>query len=702
MNRNDEKKANRLIDENSPYLLQHAHNPVDWYPWGEEAFQKAKDEDKPVFLSIGYSTCHWCHVMEKESFEDQEVADLLNKDFVSIKVDREERPDLDQIYMTACQAMTGQGGWPLTVFLTAEKKPFFAATYLPKHSRQGINGLLDLLPKLVEIWGKERERIEQSAHEITESLKKHVERDLPGVEVTENQKLPSKNLLNKGYRQLAGSYDDVYGGFGRAPKFPAPHQLSYLIGYWKRTGSEQALGMAVNTLKAMHRGGIFDQLGYGIHRYSVDREWLLPHFEKMLYDQATTANAALDAYQASGDQEMADFAGKILHYVLTDLSSPEGGFYSAEDADSEGEEGTFYVWSPDEIIALLGSENGQLVVEYFGVTEKGNFEKGKSVLHRVHEDKAFADKKGISTADLEKIIEQSRLVLLQARTKRERPFRDDKIITAWNGMIIGALARGTAVLGDSRYAEAAARAADFIMEKMVSEENMLCRIYRLGEKTVPAFLEDYAFMAQGLVELYRTTFNSRRLEQAYLLTLTIDRLLNRGDGKLLFSASAENIAGLPVIAESYDGAMPSGLSVSIANYLKLGRLIRQDSLVEKGEALLRAQVDMLERYPNGHTALLAALNYALGPPEELVIAGEKGSEAVEQMAASVSKKFLPHLDLLFCPVGKSSNSDIIFEMCPFLKETKAAGKGTFAQYCRDMQCLKPVTTAEDLETLLLG
>ncbi len=700
MKNNDQKKANRLINEKSPYLLQHAYNPVDWHPWGEEAFKKAKEEDKPIFLSIGYSTCHWCHVMEKESFEDREVADLLNQDFISIKVDREERPDLDQIYMTACQAMTGQGGWPLTVFMTAEKKPFFAATYLPKHSRQGISGLLEFLPKLIEIWRGDREQVEQSAQEIAEALRKHARGDLPGTEKSAERKLPDKDLLNNAYRQLAGSYDGANGGFGDAPKFPAPHQLNFLLSYWKRTGSDEALDMAVNTLKAMHRGGIFDQLGYGMHRYSVDRQWLVPHFEKMLYDQATTAAAALEAFQASGDPEMADFARKIFSYVLAELASPEGGFYSAEDADSEGEEGTFYVWNREEIIELLGSERGRLVADYLGVTEKGNFEKGKSVLHLVQDAEDFAAERGISTADLAEILEESRAVLLQARAQRERPFRDDKIITAWNGMIISALARGAVVLGETGYAESADRAADFILEKMVSGEGLLYRRYRVGEAAIPAFLEDYAFLARGLLELYQATFDSRRLEQAYQLTMAMDRLLNRGDGKLKLSTSNDIIADLPVIAETYDGAMPSCVSVSVANYLKLGRLLRQNSLVEKGEALLSAQDDMLKRFPTGHTALLVALDYALSPPEELIITGQAGSEAVMEMAASARNSFRPHLDLLFCPVGDSGEGDIIFELCPFLKDIKAPGEGATAQYCRDMRCLAPVTSAEELEALL--
>jgi len=672
----EKKKANNLIKEKSPYLLQHAYNPVHWHPWGEEAFLKAREEDKPIFLSIGYSTCHWCHVMEQESFEDQEVADLLNQDFISIKVDREERPDLDQIYMNACQAMTGQGGWPLTVFITSDKKPFFAATYLPKDTRMGISGLIEFLPRLIEVWKNERDRVENSAEEITEALRKHALSSMLEAEHAERE-MPSKAVFEQAYQQFEETYDHFDGGFGDSPKFPAPHQLNFLLRYWKRSGSEQALDMVVNTLKAMHRGGIFDQLGYGIHRYSVDREWLVPHFEKMLYDQATTAIAALEAYQASGDLEMAQFAEEIFSYVLSELTALEGGFYSAEDADSEGEEGTFYIWDLDEVQALLGPERGSLVAEYYGITEQGNFEKGKSILHRKGEHEAFAAQRGFSADDLDQIIEESRQILLRAREERERPFRDDKVITAWNGLMIAALARGAFVLDKPEYADAASRAAGFINDQLFSDDGALLRRYRSGEAAIPAFLEDYAFLVRGLIELFRTTFESRHLEQAERLTRTMDQLLNQGDGTMLFSSSAENIADLPVKAEAYDGAMPSGLSISALNYLQLGRLLGDDSLFEKGELLLSGHSDMLKRVPTGHSALLAALDYALASPEELIIKGKAGSDAVKELVSPANRIFRPHLDILF----------------------QSADKAT-AHYCKEMRCLAPVDNAGDLKALL--
>jgi len=608
MNKGDQRKPNRLINEKSPYLLQHAYNPVDWYPWGEEAFQKAEQEGKPVFLSIGYSTCHWCHVMEKESFEDREVAELLNKDFVAIKVDREERPDLDQLYMTACQALAGQGGWPLSIFMTADKKPFFAATYLPKYSRMGISGLVEFLPKMAEIWHRDRERVEQAARDVTEALRKHAEGDAPGLSGKEAGGLPTEALLEQAYRSLEESYDPENGGFGGAPKFPSPHQLGFLLRYRKRSGSEKAQAMAVNTLKKMHRGGIFDQLGYGIHRYSVDRQWLVPHFEKMLYDQATTVEAALEAYRVSGDPEMAEFARQIFSYILNDLVSPEGAFYSAEDADSEGEEGTFYVWKRSELLDLLGPEKGELAADYFGVTEAGNFEKGNSVLHRPYDDQTFREEKGLSGEQLDDLVKEAREKMLRTRSKRERPFLDDKVITAWNGMIIAALARGAVVLGDKNYAKAAGQAADFILEKMVSEEGQLYRRYREGERAIPAFLEDYAFLARGLIELDRATLDGGRLEQAQELAGAMDRFLNQDKGKLKFSTVEENIADLPLYVEAYDGAIPSGVAAASDTYLRLGRLLGDEGMVRKSELLLEGQAGLLERFPTGHTALLTVLD----------------------------------------------------------------------------------------------
>ena len=683
-------KSNRLIREKSPYLLQHARNPVDWYPWGEEPFTRARAENKPVFLSIGYSTCHWCHVMARESFEDAAVAALLNEHFISIKVDREERPDLDQIYMSACQALTGQGGWPLSVFLTPEKKPFFAGTYIPKHSRYGITGLMELLPRLVSLWKNEREKAVQAGEQLLQAVAMQGRREGGGG-------LPGASVFDDAYRQLLGSFDEQSGGFGGAPKFPVPHRLSFLLRYWKRTGENKARQMVGLTLKSMARGGIFDQLGSGFHRYSTDERWLAPHFEKMLYDQALLAVAYLEAYQATGEQEYADTARAIFSYVLRDLRTPEGAFCSAEDADTEGEEGLFYLWTPAEITAVLGPERGELVAEYFGVTQSGNFEGGRSILHRPHDQEQFAAKKGLSPEALAEMVGKSGAELLEARSRRERPFKDDKVIASWNGLIIAALSRGAAALGENRYAGAAAAAAAFIREKMIAPGGRLLRRYRGGEAALPAYLDDYAFLAWGLLELYRATFEPAHLEWALSLSRSMCDLF-RGQGGALQFAGADCDEGLPSCTDAHDGALPSGNSVAALNLLQLGRLTGDEALWERGASIIGAFAGELSDLPSAHSHLLAALDFALGPAAEIVIAGEAGLPGVEQMAARARRGFHPNTLLLFHPTGAGARG--IEKIAPFTGQMKAAPGEAAAYLCRDRSCLPPVFSAAALEALL--
>lgn len=449
-----QRYTNKLISEKSPYLLQHAHNPVDWFPWGDEAFEKAKGEEKPIFLSIGYSTCHWCHVMARESFEDDEVAELLNKHFVSIKVDREERPDIDMIYMNACQAMTGQGGWPLTVVMTPDKKPFFAGTYFPKESKWGRPGLMDILKQLIEVWEKERSRIDTVGNQVMRILQAQ-DHGTPG-------KL-EESIIEEAFHEFSINFDVKYGGFGMAPKFPTPHNLLFLLRYWHKTGDNKALQMAEKTLEAMAKGGIFDHIGFGFHRYSTDGNWLVPHFEKMLYDNALLAYVYTEAYQATKKNLYKDIAGKIFTYVLRDMTSPEGGFYSAEDADSEGEEGKFYVWTPAEVEEVLGDEDGKWFCRTFDISSKGNFE-GKSIPNLING----------------KIVENDRVIrcrekLFSAREKRIHPHKDDKILTSWNGLMIAAFAKGARVFKDNTLCEAAERAVDFIFSKLINKEGRLLK-----------------------------------------------------------------------------------------------------------------------------------------------------------------------------------------------------------------------------------
>jgi len=608
MDSNMEKQANRLIKEKSPYLLQHAHNPVDWYPWSEEAFEKAKRENKPVFLSIGYSTCHWCHVMEHESFEDKEVAALLNEYFVAVKVDREERPDLDQLYMAACQILTGQGGWPLTVILTPDKKPFFAGTYFPRKAKYGINGLLELLPRFSELWRTQKGKVIEGAEELTAAIMKQSEHGIDQEPLRE--KVTGKNgeeLLDSGYNALKKSYDPRNGGFGIAPKFPAPHQIIYLLAYSKRREGSEAEEMAINSLRAMHRGGIFDQLGYGLHRYSVDEKWLVPHFEKMLYDQALIAYAAAEAYNHKADHEMECFVRCILEYLIREMRSPDGGFYAAEDADSEGEEGTFYFWSPEEVKQLLGREAGAIVNDYFGISENGNFEKGKSVLHRPFDDREFAAARGITVSELEQLIEKARSKMLTERNSRVRPFLDDKIITSWNGLAIAALARAAAVLQDHKYLVSAEETASFILNNMKLAEGKLARRYRRGEKAIEAFLDDYANLVWGLLELYEASGKDEYLKEAVNWNSSLIALFYRDKGRFSYSSGNDTVNSLVPDAEAFDGAVPSAISVTAMNFIRLGQLTADDDLEEKGVSLVAARLGMIKNNPTAFTYLLTAL-----------------------------------------------------------------------------------------------
>ncbi len=549
-----ERKVNNLANEKSPYLLQHAENPVNWYPWGDTAFEKAKKEDKPIFLSIGYATCHWCHVMAHESFEDEDVAQLLNKDFIAIKVDREERPDIDNIYMSVCQAMTGSGGWPLSIFLTPEAKPFYAGTYFPKVGRMGMPGLIDILKHIAMVWEGDRTRLIEASEKVTGHI---------SVKLGPH-KIPTalgKETLETGYEQLRERFDPENGGFGSSPKFPTPHQLTFLLRWHKRNSDSTALEMVEKTLEAMRRGGIFDQIGFGFHRYSVDSEWLVPHFEKMLYDQAMLAMAYTEAFQVTGKDNFAQVAREIFTYVLRDMTAPEGGFYSAEDADSEGKEGLFYVWTPKEIKDQLGEKLGGLVCRFYDVTEAGTFEEGRSIPHMPLSLKAFAELEGFSLTKFEASLEDARHRLYQVREKRVHPLKDDKVLTSWNGLMIAAFAKGYQVFGDQEYADAAKRAADFVLKNLKATDGRLLRRYRQGDAAYPAYLDDYVFLVWGLIELYEATFDVSYLEEAVTLnSAMVDIFWDKQDGGLYFTGTG-NEQLITRSKEIYDGAIPSGNSV---------------------------------------------------------------------------------------------------------------------------------------------
>jgi len=681
---------NRLIKEKSPYLLQHAHNPVDWHPWGQEALEKAKAEDKPVFLSIGYATCHWCHVMAHESFEDEDVARVLNELYVPIKVDREERPDIDQVYMTACQVLTGQGGWPLSAFLTPEGKPFYVGTYFPKTSRMGRPGFLDLLAMLAEKWRLERKTVLKAADQLTEALK-------GPAEIKAQDLKPDLEVLELGYQQLAKAYDPEWGGFGQAPKFPTPHNLSFLLRWHVRDPGSTALEMVEKTLTAMRQGGLFDQVGLGFARYSVDARWLVPHFEKMLYDQALLALAYLEAFQVTQKALYAQVAEEIFTYVLRDMTSPEGAFYSAEDADSEGREGLFYVWTPQEVIEELGRDLGELFCRFYDLTPAGNFEHGLSIPHMSVPVEMLARQKGIEVQELENQLDQARRRLFARREGRVRPLKDDKILTAWNGLMIAALARGSQVLGEPRYAQAATRAFDFLDKNLKQDNGTLLRRFRQGQAAYPGYLDDYAYLVWGLLELYETAFEIRFLEAALALNRTMLELFRDDTSGGLFYSGRENESLIARTKEVYDGALPSGNSVAALNLLRLGRMTGETGLETKADELIKAFSGQVGRYPAVHTHFLMALDFLAGPSREIVIAGPVDDPAVQAMIRSVRNKFMPNKIILLKQEGQPLES-----LAPFVESMKPRlGRPTF-YLCQGYACRRPITDPAEVEAALEG
>jgi uncharacterized protein YyaL (SSP411 family) len=682
----EESPANRLLSEKSPYLLQHAYNPVQWYPWGEEAFQAARKEDKPIFLSVGYSTCHWCHVMAHESFEDEAVAALMNQAFICIKVDREERPDIDQMYMSVAQAMIGRGGWPLTIIMTQEKKPFFAATYIPKTGRFGQAGMMEIIPRIQELWDKNRDELLGSAEKILDYLK-------------QKQSQPSAQAANldgaflaRGYEALDSIYDPQNEGFGTAPKFPTPHNLFFLLRHWHRTGDKHALQMVEAILQAMRMGGIYDHVGFGFHRYSTDAEWLVPHFEKMLYDQALMAIAYTEGHQATGKEEYARTAREILEYVLRDMTSPQGGFFSAEDADSEGEEGKFYAWMVEELKETLDKEEFKLVVRLFDVHESGNFEKGRNILRLSSSLGDAASVLKISEQDLYHRLEKIRAKLFHAREKRVHPLKDDKILTDWNGLMIAALAKAAQALHEEKYATAATKAADFILEKMQTTEGRLLPRYR-GEAAISATLDAYAFLIWGLIDLYETVFDVKYLKAALELNqVMMLHFWDKDQGGYFFSADDAE-ALLLRKKEFYDGAIPSGNSIAMLNLLRLMHLTGQSELEEPAWDLARSFAAAGEQ-PLGHSMLLCSLDYALGPASEIALVGNLQDAGIIEMLQAIRSRFLPNKStVLVC-------GEEIREIAPFTKNLVQMEGKTAAYICTDHVCSLPATSPEKMMTLL--
>ena len=713
-------RANRLAQEKSPYLLQHAFNPVDWVPWGEEAFARARDEDRPIFLSIGYATCHWCHVMERESFEDEDVAALLNRDFVSIKVDREERPDIDGVYMTACQLMTGQGGWPLTIVMTPDKQPFFAGTYLPRESMPGRMGMLELLPRLTALWRERRADVEAAGASALAAIREVEVRGLgAGAGALDEES------LRRGFSELRGRFDPHQGGFSRAPKFPAPHQLLFLLRWSDRTGDRRGVEMVEKTLVSMRRGGVFDHVGYGFHRYSTDARWLVPHFEKMLYDQALLAMAYTELWQMTGDDAHRTVAREIYEYVARDLTDAEGGFYSAEDADSEGREGAFYVWTRDEfdevLSEALGGDVAGLARRAFRIESRGNFadeasglRTGENILHAGETPAEIAVALGEDAARVEERLEDARRVLFEKRTTRERPLLDDKILTDWNGLMIAALARSGLAFGDESLVGAAARAADFILERLRDDEGQLLHRYRDGDSAIPAGAADHACLIWGLIELYGATFDPRWLRAAREL---LDPLLERfwdPDRNGVFNVDATQ-TDVPVRQkELYDGATPSANATTWYVLLRLGRLTGDLELLDRAEALRGALAGPVAGAPSAHTMSLVALDLALGPAQEVVVTGDPDDPGARRMLAALADRYGPRTAVLFKPAGTSAEApggpateapggpvaEALAEIAPFTAPHDLLDGKATAYVCTGFACRRPTTdVAEMLEQL---
>ena len=686
------KKAhNRLIHEKSPYLLQHAENPVDWYAWGEEAFQKAKKEDKPIFLSIGYATCHWCHVMAHESFEDEEVAQALNTYFIAIKVDREERPDIDKIYMSVCQAMTGRGGWPLSIFMTHEGKPFFAGTYFPKLSRMGMPGFMDIIKKIAFLWKGDRSQLLEASEKITKHLSSISDSGTSAFAL-------DLETLKKGYKQLEMTFDQIWGGFGTAPKFPTPHHLTFLLRWYKRSGDSKALNMVEKTLDAMRRGGIFDQMGFGFHRYSVDERWLVPHFEKMLYDQALLAMAYIEAYQVTGNVKYAQGAHEIFTYVTRDMTSPHGGFYSAEDADSEGIEGLFYLFTPHEIRKHLGAEQGNLFCRFYNITEKGNFEEGRSILHMPMALQVFAEKEGMDVQKLEKALEDARKKLFAIRKRRIHPQKDDKILTAWNGLMITAFAKGYQAFGNQAYADAARMAADFILKNLKTPNGRLLRRYRQGDAAYPGYLDDYAFLIAGLLDLYEATFEVSYLKEAIELNESmVDIFWDKKDGGLYFTGQG-NESLITRSKEVYDGALPSGNSVAALNLLRLSRMTGNINLEQRAEQLIQAFSKQVAAQPMAYTQLLIALDFMIGLSQEIVVVGDPSLTNTQAMIHAVQRRFLPNKVLLVRLQGAEGKK--LASLSPFVEAMSSINNQPTAYVCENYTCKTPIQDVDALKAIL--
>ncbi|WP_337872538.1 thioredoxin domain-containing protein [Ignavibacterium sp.] len=686
------KKPNRLINEKSPYLLQHAYNPVNWYPWCEEAFEKARKEDKPIFLSIGYSTCHWCHVMEKESFENEVVAKLMNETFVSIKVDREERPDIDGVYISVCQMITGSGGWPLTIIMTPDKKPFFTGTYFPRENRFGRIGMLELIPKLNDIWKNRRQEVLKSAEEITSSVSQ--------MSVKKSDGDVKEKILDKAFEEFSKRFDKQFGGFGNAPKFPTPHNLLFLLRYYRKTKNPFSLEMVEKTLNEIRKGGIYDHIGFGFARYSTDRYWLVPHFEKMLYDNALLLLAYTEAFQITGKFFFRKTAEEIIVYVLRDMTHPEGGFYSAEDADSEGIEGKFYLWTEVEIRQLLPKNEADFIINIFNVEPNGNWydeargvRTGNNILHL---KKNFSELAEEHSMDEEKFYEKPnsiRTKLFEWRKKRVHPHKDDKILTDWNSLMISALTKASLVFDNSKFLDAALSADSFIKKYLFDGKKLLHR-YRDGESGIDANLDDYAYYIQAQLDLFEATSDVQFLTTAVSLDNQLyENFWDENFGGYFFtSKDAEKLIARQ--KEIYDGAVPSGNSVQLMNLIRLYKITGDNKYDKSALEIVKAFSGEINRMPSVFAQFLCGLDFMFGPSVELVFSSNN-SALTQEAFYSISKLFFPNKVSIRL---NRKNFDELVETLPFLQNYKVTDKLTI-YLCRNFACENPT---EDLNEIIVS
>jgi uncharacterized protein len=689
------QKPNRLINEKSPYLLQHAHNPVNWFPWSDEAFEKANFEDKPIFLSIGYSTCHWCHVMEKESFESEEVAKLMNDTFVSIKVDREERPDIDGIYMAVCQMVTGSGGWPLTIVMTPDKKPFFTGTYFPKNNHFNRIGMMELIPKLKSIWLNQKDEVLNSADEIAASLSKQ-NFNLNFTEIDET-------ILDKTYNELNERYDETNGGFGNAPKFPSPHNLLILLRYWKRKAEPKAIEIVEKTLTEMRHGGIYDHIGFGFARYSTDQKWLVPHFEKMLYDQAMLAMAYTETYLATKKIFYKQTAEEILEYVLRDMTHPDGGFYSAEDADSEGEEGKYYLWKADELRDLLDKDESDFALKIFNVGDAGNWideskgmMPGTNILHLKKSNKDLVEEFNLSENDVSDKLKRIRKKLFDYREKRVHPHKDDKVLSDWNGLMISAFAKASQAFNNKQYSDAAIKCYLFIEKHLTKKDGKLIHRFRDGESALPAHLDDYAFMINALIDLYETTFEIKYLKRAVELTeILLQDYWDENNGGFYFTSSkSEKI--ITRQKDVYDGAIPSGNSIALLNLLRLSRFSADVRYEQKALGLIKCFSGYISRSPWAFSMFMCGLDFLFSSSTEIIIVSEKMNDQTNNALELIRNMYIPNKVILL----KSDNHNDFDKLVPFVKEMKMKNNKTTFFVCHNYKCDQPVNTISELEILL--